>query len=100
MDLYAIMRRGGWGSLDELGEAVARSGVEAGKRASQLGHIRSYVLEEHDGRLGTVCFYQAESPAAIREHAQAAGLPCDDVIKVAFADVSRPDPEPVEQPQG
>ncbi len=100
MDLYAIMRRDGWGSLDELGEAVERSGLEAVKRPAQLSHIRSYVLEEHDGRLGTICFYQAESPAAIREHAEAAGLPCDDVLKVAFADVSRPDPQPAEQPQG
>ncbi len=46
MDLYAIMRRSGWGSLEELGAAVARSGAEAGKRTAQLGHIRSYVLEE------------------------------------------------------
>ena len=31
--------------------------------------IRSYVLEERDGSLGTVCVYQASSPEAIRRHA-------------------------------
>ena len=34
--------------------------------------IRSYVLAEQDGSVGTVCIYQATSPEAIRAHAQAA----------------------------
>jgi len=45
--------------------------------------IRSYVLEEGDGAVGTVCIYQAASPEAIREHAQRADLPADEIIKVA-----------------
>ena len=37
--------------------------------------IRSYVVDEQDGTLGTVCIYQASSAEKIREHAQRAGLP-------------------------
>jgi hypothetical protein len=92
MDLYAIPRRSGF-APEEIEEADARSKVEAAKRADRLRHVRSYVLEERDGRLGTVCFYEAESPEAIVEHARAAGLPCDEVILVAGIAVSRPDPE-------
>ena len=45
--------------------------------------IRSYVLEEPDGRVGTVCIYQATSPEAIREHASRAALAADEIIPVA-----------------
>ena len=33
--------------------------------------IRSYVIAERDGQLGTICMYQAASPEAIRRHATA-----------------------------
>jgi hypothetical protein len=56
--------------------------------------IRSYVLDEGDGRLGTVCIYQASSPEAIREHASRAGLAADEIVPVADTVVVRPDPEP------
>ena len=55
--------------------------------------IRSYVLEEGDG-VGTVCIYQASSPEAIRAHAAAAGLPVDEIIRVADTVLVRPDPVP------
>ena len=54
--------------------------------------IRSYVLEEADGRVGTVCIYQASSPEAIREHASRADLAADEIIPVADTVVVRPDP--------
>jgi hypothetical protein len=54
--------------------------------------IRSYVLEESDGSVGTVCVYQASSPEAIRRHAAAADLPIDEIVKVADTVVVRPDP--------
>ena len=44
--------------------------------------------------LGTVCVYQASSPEAIRAHAQAAGLPLDEIVKVGDTVVVRPDPQP------
>ncbi len=45
--------------------------------------IRSYVLEEGGGSVGTVCIYQATSPEAIRRHASVADLPVDEIIAVA-----------------
>jgi sporulation protein YlmC with PRC-barrel domain len=56
--------------------------------------IRSYVLAEDSGSVGTVCIYQATSPEAIREHAKRADLPVDEIIEVADTVVVRPDPEP------
>ena len=37
--------------------------------------IRSYVVNEPNGGLGTVCIYQASSPEKIREHAMRATCP-------------------------
>lgn len=56
--------------------------------------IRSYVLAEDGGGLGTVCIYQASSPEKIREHASRAGLPADEIIQVADTVLVRPDPAP------
>jgi hypothetical protein len=55
--------------------------------------IRSYVLAEDGGSVGTVCVYQATSPEAIREHASRADLPVDEIIPVADTVLVRPDPE-------
>jgi len=95
MDTYVILRRGGWGSGDELGVAAERSKAVGDQEMSEdIRWIRSYVLDEGDGRVGTVCIYQASSPEAIREHAQRADLPADEVIRVADTVIIRPDPEP------
>jgi hypothetical protein len=61
--------------------------------------IRSYVTAETDGRVGTVCVYQASSPEAIRRHASAADLPVDEIVKVADTVLVRPDPCPESQPE-
>jgi thiamine biosynthesis protein ThiC len=93
MDTYVILRRGGWGSGDELGVAAERSKAVGDEEMSEdIRWIRSYVLDEGDGRVGTVCIYQASSPEAILEHAQRAELPADEVIAVADTVVVRPDP--------
>jgi len=55
--------------------------------------IRSYVLPESDGGLGTVCIYEASSPEKIREHASRADLPVDEIVEVADTVIVRPDPE-------
>jgi hypothetical protein len=54
--------------------------------------IRSYVLREIDGCLGTLCVYSATSPEAIRAHAMRADLPVDEIVKVADLVVVQPDP--------
>ena len=94
MELYGIVRRNGWASEGDLEAAAARSTAEGDKPDSGIRWIRSYVLAEESGELGTFCVYEADSPEAIRAHAQAADLPVDEVIKIADTVVVRPDPEP------
>jgi hypothetical protein len=95
MDLYVILRRNGWSSPAELQEAAARS-TRVGNEdmPDDVRWIRSYVLDEGAGTVGTVCIYEASSPEAIRRHAELAGLPVDEVIPVADTVLVRPDPEP------
>jgi thiamine biosynthesis protein ThiC len=94
MDTYVILRRSGWKSPAELQEAAARSSQVGDEEMSDdIRWIRSYVLDEGGGPVGTVCIYQATSPEAIREHAQRADLPADEIIKVADTVLVRPDPE-------
>jgi Nickel responsive protein SCO4226-like len=93
MDTYVILRRGGWRSPDDLATAAERSRQVGDEEMSDdIRWIRSYVLEEGGGSVGTVCIYQATSPEAIREHADRADLPIDEVIPVADTVLVRPDP--------
>ena|SRR5436190_14304216 len=95
MDTYVILRRSGWRSAEALGEAAARSSQVGDERMpDDIRWIRSYVLEEGGGSVGTVCIYQASSPEAIRRHAALADLPVDEIVKVADTVIVRPDPEP------
>ncbi len=95
MDMYVILRRSGWRSAEELQEAAARSTrVGDEEMSDDVRWIRSYVLEEDGGAVGTVCIYQATSPEALREHANRADLPVDEIIAVADTVVVRPDPAP------
>ncbi len=95
MDTYVILRRGAWSSADQLGIAAGRSKAVADEQMpDDIRWIRSYVLSEPDGRVGTVCIYEASSPEAIREHASRAELAVDEIVPVADTVVIRPDPEP------
>jgi hypothetical protein len=93
MNQYAILRRNGWRSGGDLEEAAARS-TKVGDEdmPDDIRWIRSYVLDEPSGKLGTLCIYEAESPEAIREHAECADLPVDEIIAIADTVVVRPDP--------
>src|SRR6202163_763306 len=93
MDTYVLLRRSGWRSPEELQQAAERSTAEGEKMADDIRWIRSYVLQEGGGSVGTVCIYQASSPEAIREHASRADLPVDEIIAVADTVIVRPDPE-------
>jgi hypothetical protein len=93
MDTYVILRRSAWADGDELGEAAERSRKVGDEEMSDdIAWIRSYVLAENDGKVGTVCIYQASSEDAVREHANRAGLAADEVIKVADTVIVRDDP--------
>ena len=94
MELYAILRRNGWATPQDLEAAAARSTAEGDKEGSGVRWIRSYVLGEDSGEVGTVCIYEADGPEAIRAHAAAADLPVDEVIRVGDTVVVRPDPAP------
>src|SRR5205807_4988235 len=95
MNTYIILRRSGWRSPEDLQEAAARSSQVGDEEMSDdIRWIRSYVLAEGDGTVGTVCIYQASSADKIREHASRAILPVDEIIEVADTVIVRPDPEP------
>ena len=95
MDTYVILRRRGWKSGNELEEAAKRSAdVGDNEMSDDIRWIRSYVLGEESGEVGTVCIYEASSPEKIREHAERAGLPADEIIAVADTVIVRPDPQP------
>ena len=94
MNTYVILRRSGWQSPADLEQAAGRSKAVGDEQMSEdIRWIRSYVLQEADGSVGTVCIYQATSPEAIRDHASRADLPVDEIIPVADTVVVRPDPE-------
>ena len=93
MDTYVIIRRGGWQTAEGLEAAAARSSaVGDNEMSDDIRWIRSYVMQEQDGSLGTVCIYQASSEEKIREHAQRADLPVTEVIPSGGTVVVRPDP--------
>jgi hypothetical protein len=93
MDTYVILRRSGWRSPDDLEAAAERSRQVGDEEMSDdIRWIRSYVLEEGESAVGTVCVYQATSPEAIRDHASRADLPVDEIIRVADTVLVRPDP--------
>ena len=93
MQTYVILRRSAWETAEDLEAAAGRSTMVADEEMDdQVRWIRSYVIEEEDGTLGTVCIYQAEDEDAIMEHAQRAELPADEVIPVADTVIVRDDP--------
>jgi hypothetical protein len=93
MNQYAILRRSGWKSGGDLEQAAARSTkIGDDEMSADIRWIRSYVLDEGGGTVGTVCIYEASSPEAIREHAQRADLPVDEIIPIADTVIVREDP--------
>jgi hypothetical protein len=93
MKTYAIRRQQAWRSPEEAQQVAERSGqVAESEFPADIRWIRSYVLAEGDGTLGSICIYQASSPEAIRKHAQRVGMPADDIVDVADLLVIRSDP--------
>jgi hypothetical protein len=96
MQQFMIRRRTAWASPDELGATADRSKkVAADEFPDEIRWIRSYVISESDGSLGTVCIYEAASEDAVRRHASQVEMPADEVLPVADTVVIRPDPERV-----
>ena len=95
METYVILRRGAWRTPEDLRSAAERSTAEAERMPDDIRRIRSYVLDEQVQGVGTVCIYQASSPEAVRSHADAAGLPVDEIVRVTDTVLMGPDPQPV-----
>lgn len=94
MNLFAVRRRSAWANDAEL-EAAADVSARIGNEEmpDQVRWIRSYVVAEPDGKLGTICIYQARDIDAVREHARRVGMPGDEVDEIATTVVVRADPE-------
>jgi len=93
MKTYVIRRRHGWKTPEELQAAAARSkDIGDNEMSADIRWIRSYVVAEDDGGLGTICIYQASGPEKIREHASRVGMPADEITEVGDTVVVRPDP--------
>lgn len=93
MQTYVILRRSAWETAEDLEQAAGRSAMVADEEMQdQVRWIRSYVIEEEDGTLGTVCIYQAEDEDAVMEHANRAELAADEVLPVANTVIVRDDP--------
>jgi sporulation protein YlmC with PRC-barrel domain len=98
MNTYIIRRRNAWKNAREL-EATAALSLRIGndEMADQVRWIRSYVVQEADGTLGTVCVYQATNADAIREHAKRVGMPANEITGVADTVIIRKDPVETEK---
>ena len=93
MDLYAIRRRSGWDGPDALQKAAAISArIGDEEMPADIRWIRSYVVTEEDGSLGTICIYEASSPEKVREHADRVGMPATEISPIADTVIVRPDP--------
>jgi len=92
VNTYVILRRSGWRSAADLQAAAERSSAVGEEMPDDIRWIRTYVLSEEDGAVGTVCVYQASSPEKIHEHASRAELPVDEIIAVADTVIVRDDP--------
>jgi len=95
MKTYVIRRRKAWASPEVLERVAARSRKIGDEEMSdRVRWIRSYVVQEDDGTLGTVCIYQARDPESIREHADRVGMPADEIFEAVNTVIVRPDPVP------
>jgi hypothetical protein len=95
MKMYAIRRRNAWGSAEELEGVGARSKeVADGEFPDDIRWIRTYVIAEADGTLGSVCIYEASDVDAVRKHAGRVGMPADEIEEIVDTVVVRPDPAP------
>jgi hypothetical protein len=93
MNTYAIRRKQAWQSPQEVEQVAGRSKQVADDHfPSDIRWIRSYVIAEDDGTLGSICIYQATSPEAIRKHAHRVGMPADEIFPVGETVVIRADP--------
>ena len=90
MQMYVILRRGGWKSPADLQRAAQRGSCR------RRGHARRHPLDPHysrrAGARSAPCASTTSSPEAIRKHAKLADLPVDEIIAIADTVIINPDP--------
>jgi hypothetical protein len=92
MNLYVIRRRDFWGTPEELQKTAARSAEVGQEMSDDIKWIRTYVVQEESGKLGTVCIYEGSSAEKVREQAERSGMPADEVTQVVDTVVVNADP--------
>lgn len=94
MELLAIRRRSAWADTKALEAAAAKSSKIGNEdMPDRVRWIRSYVIKEEDGKLGTLCIYEAKDAESLREHARRVGMPGDEISSIATTVVVRDDPK-------
>jgi hypothetical protein len=94
MNLYVIRRRDFWGTPEELRASAEKSAQVGAEMADDIRWIRTYVVQEESGSLGTVCIYEGTSAEKVREQAERTGMPADEIVMVADTVIVNPDPVP------
>ena len=92
MNTYVIRRQSVGRNRDDLRDVVERSREVGDQMSEDIRWIRSYVVHEQDGTVGTVSVYEASSREKICEHAARVGLPVTEIVDVAETMLVRPDP--------
>ena len=92
MNLYVIRRRDFWGTPEQLQATAEKSAQVGADMAGDVRWIRSYVVQEDSGKLGTVCIYEGTSAEKVREQAERTGMPADEITLVADTVIVNPDP--------
>lgn len=84
MKKYIIFRRNAWADATELERAASRaSRVCIEDMPDRVRWLRTYICEEDDGTLSSVCVFEASDSEALHEHARRANLACDAVLPIA-----------------
>ncbi|HWO12398.1 MAG TPA: nickel-binding protein [Polyangiaceae bacterium] len=83
MNSYVIFRRNAWCDEAALERAAGRSVQVCNEEMPErVRWLRTYVCEEDDGTLGSVCIFQAVDREALFEHARRSGIACDAVMPI------------------
>ena len=94
MNLYVIRRRDFWGTPEQLQATAEKSAQVGADMADDVRWIRTYVVQEDSGKLGTVCIYEGTSAEKVREQAERTGMPADEITLIADTVIVNPDPVP------
>jgi len=92
MNTYVIRRRDYWGTPEQLKATAEKSAQVGAEMSDDIRWIRSYVVQEESGKLGTVCIYEGTSVEKVREQAERTGMPADEITLVADTVIVNPDP--------